>query len=83
MKKKIGNIIRYHRKEARISQKELANLAEIGKTAVFEIEKGESNYRIETLLHILDVLNIKMQFESPLMEIWKEKHETNSSESKQ
>lgn len=81
MKKKIGNMIRYHRKQANISQKELANLAEIGKTAVFEIEKGKNNYTIDILLKIFNVLNIKMEFESPLMGIWREQYEKNNFKS--
>ena len=80
MKKMIGNIIRYHRKEANISQKELARLAEIGKTAVFDIEKGKSNYRIETLFRVFNVLNIKIEFKSPLMEIWRYQYEKNNTE---
>ena len=68
----IGSIVKFHRKQAELSQKELADLAEIGKTAVFDLEKGKSNFRIETLLKICSILNVKLDFQSPLMGYWRE-----------
>ncbi|MDP8202496.1 MAG: helix-turn-helix domain-containing protein [Candidatus Tenebribacter burtonii] len=67
----IGSIIHFHRKQAGLSQKGLSDLAEIGKTAVFDLEKGKSNFRIETLIKICSILNIKLEFQSPLMEYWR------------
>lgn len=65
--KEIGQMIRDHRKKAGLSQLELAKLAGTGKTAVFDIEKGKGTVRLDTLLKILNVLNIQMKFVSPLM----------------
>ena len=62
----IGQMIRDHRKKAGLSQLELAKLAGTGKTAVFDIEKGKETVRLDTLLKILNVLNIQMKFVSPL-----------------
>jgi len=62
----IGRMIRDHRKKAGLSQLELAKLAGTGKTAVFDIEKGKETVRLDTLLKILNVLNIQMKFVSPL-----------------
>lgn len=78
MKRKIGEIIKFHRKQAGISQKELADLAGIGKTAVFDLEMGNSNFHIETLLSIMDILNIKINFTSPLMQVWRNQYEKNN-----
>ena len=64
---KIARIVRFHRKKAKLTQLGLAKLAEIGKTAVFDIEKGKRTVRLATLLAILHVLNIQMEFQSPLM----------------
>lgn len=75
MNELIGSIIQFHRKQAGISQKELAELAGVGKTAVFELESGKSNFRIKTLLKIMEILNIKLDFKSPLMNNWRESHE--------
>ncbi|MDO9576994.1 MAG: helix-turn-helix domain-containing protein [Candidatus Cloacimonadales bacterium] len=66
----IGKIIQFHRKQAGLSQKELADLAGIGKTAVFDLEKGKSNFRIETLLKICSILNIELDFQSPIIKHW-------------
>ncbi len=65
-------MVRFHRKKAGISQKELASFAGVGKTAVFDIEKGKVSTRLNTLLKVLHVLNIKMDFQGPLMALFKE-----------
>jgi len=67
----IADSIKYHRKKAGLSQLELARLAGTGKTAVFDIEKGKESVQLDTLMKILNVLNIKLKFESPLMNEYK------------
>lgn len=62
----LGEIIKHHRKIALLTQLELANLAGVGKTTVFEIEKNKDNVSLKNLKLILNVLNIKINFESPL-----------------
>ncbi len=68
---KIGDIVRFHRKRAGLTQMELATLAGIGKTAVFDVEKGKQTVRLNTLAAILDVLNIRIQLEGPLINDWR------------
>jgi len=70
--KNIGKLIRYHRKQADLSQEELARVAGVGKTVVFDIEKGKLTIRFETLVKLLKALNIQLHFESPLMEQFNE-----------
>ncbi len=65
---KLAEIVRKHRKKAGLSQLELAEMAGVGKTVVFDIEKGKSTIRLDTLRKILSVLNIRMHFTSPLMD---------------
>ncbi|MDT8391836.1 MAG: type II toxin-antitoxin system Y4mF family antitoxin [Lentisphaeria bacterium] len=62
----IGNEIRRHRKAAGLTQKNLADFAGIGKTAVFDIEKGKPTARLKTLLSVLNVLNMRLQLNCPL-----------------
>jgi HTH-type transcriptional regulator / antitoxin HipB len=69
---KMARMVRFHRKKAKLTQIELAKLAEIGKTAVFDIEKGKKTVRLATLLAVLHVLNIQMEFQSPLMHRFEE-----------
>jgi y4mF family transcriptional regulator len=68
----IGKMIRFHRKKSGMTQKELANLAQLGKTIVFDIEKGKLSVRLNNLLKLLEVLNIKMDFSSPLMRVFED-----------
>lgn len=69
---RIGKIVRFHRKKAELTQAELARFAAIGKTAVFDLEKGKATVQLSTLLAVLHVLNIRIVFEGPLMHLFKE-----------
>jgi y4mF family transcriptional regulator len=66
--KELATIIKRHRKAANLTQLELAELAGVGKTVVFDIEKGKETVKIQTLRKILKVLNIEMRFTSPLLD---------------
>ena len=68
----IPRLVRFHRKRGGLSQAELAELAGVGKTVIYDVENGKMTIRFSTLLKIFQVLNIKMKFESPLMNIFKE-----------
>ena len=70
--KNLGTIIRFHRKHAGLSQEELATLAGVGKTVVFDIEKGKDSIRFSTLIKLLRALNIQLKFESQLMRLFNE-----------
>lgn len=62
----LGLFIKEHRKKAGLTQLELANLAGIGKTTIFDIEKNKETVSWNNLLAVLKVLNIKVQFKSPI-----------------
>ena len=62
----LGPVIRYHRKCAGLTQAELARISEVGKTVVFDIEKGKRSVRFDTLMKVLRALNIRLDWESPL-----------------
>lgn len=66
--KELADIIRIHRKAAGLSRIQLAELADVGKTVIYDIEKGKESVRLDTLRKILKVLNIKVEMTSPLME---------------
>jgi y4mF family transcriptional regulator len=67
----IAKLVRFHRKEAELSQAELGRLAGLGKTVIFDIEKGKLSIRVDTLLKVMKVLNIQIEFQSPLVELFK------------
>lgn len=62
----LGAFVKDHRKKAGLTQLELANLAGVGKTTVFDIEKNKETVRWNSLMAVLQVLNIKLEFKSPL-----------------
>ncbi len=64
----IGKMIKYYRKQSGLSQLDFAKIAGIGKTALFDLEKGKETVQLNTLLKVLDVLNIKMTFDTPFPE---------------
>lgn len=61
-------IILFHRKQAKLNRKELAELAGVGKTVIYDLEKGKKTVKWSTILLILNALNITINFKSPLME---------------
>jgi len=63
----LANIIQLHRRAARLSRKQLAEMAGVGKTVIYDIEKGKETIQLDTLRKILKVLNIKIELKSPLM----------------
>ena len=65
--KTLASVIRKHRKAANLSQMQLAEMAGVGKTVVFDIEKGKETVKLDTLRKILKILNIKVQLISPLL----------------
>jgi len=63
----LADIIKMHRKAAKLSRVKLAEMAGVGKTVIYDIEKGKETVQLNTLFKILKVLNIKLQFISPLI----------------
>ena len=73
MDDKISDIVLFYRKKSGLSRNQLADLAGVGKTVIYDIEKGKETIRFSTLQKVLKVLNIKITFTSPLMEVLNEK----------
>ena len=63
----IADIVLFHRKKAELSRNELADLAGVGKTVVFDIEHGKATVQYQSLAKVLETLNIKMTLQSLLM----------------
>lgn len=73
MNHKVSDIILFHRKESGLTRNQLADLAGVGKTVIFDIEKGKETIRFSTLQKVLKTLNIRIIFTSPLMEVFNER----------
>ncbi len=67
-------IILFHRKKAGLSRNELTELAGVGKTVIFDLEKGKTSVKLSTVRKILEALNIELKFQSPLMEDYEKNH---------
>ena len=64
----LADVIRMHRKAAGLSRSQLAELAGVGKTVIYDIENGKVTIKLNTLRKILKVLNIKIELTSPFIE---------------
>jgi y4mF family transcriptional regulator len=69
----MSDIILFHRKESGLTRNQLADLAGVGKTVIYDIEKGKESIQFSTLQKVLKALNIKIIFTSPLMEVFDER----------
>lgn len=56
----IGEQIRLRRKELKITQPDLAAIADISVNTLYKIERGQANPTIEVLGKILDVLGLEI-----------------------
>lgn len=62
----IAMAVRLHRKVAKLTQQQLAVLAGVGKTVIYDIEKAKTTIKLSTLISVLDTLNIKLTLQRPL-----------------
>lgn len=65
--KQLAILVRDHRKYSGLSQQGLAKYAGVGKTVIYDIEHGKETIQLITLLKVLSVLNIQIEFTSPLI----------------
>ena len=63
---RLGELVRFHRNKAGLTQIQLADLAGVGKSTVYDIEKGKSTVQIRSLFAVLAIMNIDVKFSGPL-----------------
>ena len=68
----LAGIVIYHRKKSGLSRLELARIAGVGKTVVYDIENAKQTVRLATLLKVLKVLNITIELKGSLMQTYRE-----------
>ena len=64
----LAQLIRHHRKTAGLTQAQLAKLAGVGKTVIWDVEHGRESVQWDTLQKIFRVLNITVAWRSPLLD---------------
>lgn len=75
----LASLIAFHRKQAGLSQVELALHAGVSRNVVQDLEAGKERASWKNLRAILAVLNIRLEPTGPLVEIWQ--NQQNSEES--
>lgn len=63
---KLAQILKEHRKQGKLTQQQLALIAGVGKSSIFDLEHGKSSVQLDTLLKIIEVLNIELEIKTPL-----------------
>ena len=58
----LQSTIKTRRKALKISQEDLAQMAEVGLATVKDIERGKANPSLDTITRLLDVLGLEMTF---------------------
>lgn len=81
MEADLQNIVRDHRRLSGLNQSQLARLAGVGKTVIFDIEHGKDSVRFDTLKKVLTALNITFILQSPVLARREEKGTKSKSPS--
>lgn len=63
---RLAKLVKTHRKQAGLSQLELAEYAGVGKTVIFDIEHAKRTVRLDTVVKVLTTLNINIELKGPL-----------------
>ncbi len=64
----VAHAVLTHRRKAGLSRRELAEAAGVSESAIYNVEKMSSGVRLETLLRLFTILNIRMRLEGPFMD---------------
>lgn len=59
---KLKDIMKQRRKQLRLTQVDLAEMAQIGLATVKEIERGKGNPSLSTVTKILDILGLEIDY---------------------
>ncbi|MFH1159424.1 MAG: helix-turn-helix domain-containing protein [bacterium] len=63
----LKELVHFHRKQAGLSRKQLAEIAGVSETVIYYLEKGKETLQWNIITAILQALNITLTFQSPLM----------------
>jgi y4mF family transcriptional regulator len=61
--KTLGEIIRNRRKELKITQPHLAELAKVSTNTLYQVERGQGNPSLDVLNKLAEVLGLELTFE--------------------
>lgn len=58
--KSLGDLVRLRRKDLKLTQAQLAELAQVSPRYVFDLEDGKTSVRLDKLLPVLETLGLTM-----------------------
>lgn len=61
-RKRLGEVIRLHRKDRGLSQEKLAEFADVHRNYIGLVERGEQNLTVDSLVNIAKALKCKVSF---------------------
>ena len=64
----IGEVVFFHRMKSGLTRNQLAEIAGVGKTMIYNIEKGKKSFRYDSLEKIFAILNVSIKFTSPIID---------------
>lgn len=63
----IARAVLHHRQKAGLSRRELAEAADVAESSIYNIEKMSTGVRLDTLLKLFAILNIRLDLHGPFM----------------
>lgn len=64
----IARAVLHHREKAGLSRRQLSELAEVAESCIYNVEKMSTGVRLDTLLKLFSVLNIRLALHGPFMD---------------
>ena len=58
-KEQIGHLLRTRRKELGVTQRQLAEFADLALNTIYQVERGQANPTLETILTLADTLGLE------------------------
>jgi transcriptional regulator with XRE-family HTH domain len=75
----LASLLVFHRKEAGLSQAELARHAGVSRYVVQDLEAGTGRTTWGKLQAVLEILNLRLEPEGPLVESWRKTLKVDAS----
>jgi HTH-type transcriptional regulator / antitoxin HipB len=63
----LKDLVKYHRKEAELSRRQLAEFSGVSTTFLSDLEGGKETLQFNKVVAVLETLNISLVYDSPLM----------------
>ncbi len=69
----LGRVVTYHRKRVGLSRAKLSRLATVSPSAIYDVEKGKRTVRVDTVMRLLNALNMSLDVRGPFVDEYDQK----------